>query len=71
MVGLAQGRDDLAFDVSAALRALGAIGAVIALRAEEVALSREKAALRERGLAPVAAEARWVEVDVVVDSKNL
>ena len=109
MVGLAQGGDDLALDIRAALRALGAIGVVIALRAEEVTLpsrkyllimsisrkngqfsiklpsnSRkaslllnkcnspgEKATLREGGLAPVATEARRVEVDVVGDSEDL
>ena len=42
MVGLAQGGDDLALDVGAALRALGAVGVVIALRAEEVALPSRK-----------------------------
>ena len=99
MVGLAQGGDDLALDVGAALCALGAVGAVVALRAEEVPLPArtggseihnednlssssslpekrnvspgEEAALRERGLAPVAAEARRVEVDVVGDPEHL
>ena len=42
MVGLAQGGDDLAFHIRAALRALGAVGAVIALRAEEVPLPARK-----------------------------
>ena len=37
-VGLAEGGDDLALDVGAALCALGAVGAVVALRAEVVAI---------------------------------
>ena len=41
-VGLAQGGDDLALDVRAALCALGAVGAVVALRAEEVPLPAGK-----------------------------
>ena len=40
-IRLAQGGDDLALDVGAALRALGAVGAVVALRAEVVAIPYE------------------------------
>lgn len=65
MVRLAESRDHLAFDESAAMGALGSESLLVVARAIVVAVFAEEAALREGRLTDAALEAADVEVLVL------